>query len=125
GAVVGDLAGDRLPGGFAGWVAGDAAFGLLAAALAVGAALLACGLRLTRPAASAIGVAVLAWSAADVAAGTATSPLTRVGRIGLGPLTGNVDGGLLAVAIVIGVALAVVVLAVAAVRLGSMSLEAA
>src|SRR5439155_5205687 len=61
----------------------------------------------------------------DVAAGTATSPLTRIGRIGLGPLTGNVDGGPLAVAIVIGVALAVVVQAVAAVRLGSMSLEAA
>ena len=125
GAVVGNLAGHRLPGEFAGWVSGDAGFGLLAAVLAVGAALLACGLRLTRPAASAIGVAVLAWSSIDVAAGTATSPLTGVGRIGLGPLTGDVDGGPLAVAIVIGVALAVVVLTVAAVRLGSMSLEAA
>jgi hypothetical protein len=130
GAVVGNLAGHRLPGGFAGWVAGDAAFGLLAAALYVGAALLACGLRLTRPAATAAGVAVLAWSAADVAAGVATSPLTRVGRIGLGPLPsgvggGSVAGGPLAVAIAVGVVLAVAVLAGATARLGHMSLEMA
>jgi hypothetical protein len=125
GAVVGNLAGHRLPGGFAGWVAGDAAFGLLAAALCVGAALLACGLRLARPVASAIGVAVLAWSAADIASGAATSPLTRVGRIGLGPLTGAVSGGPMAVAIAVGVVLGVALLAAGAVRLGHMSLEMA
>ena len=125
GAVVGNLAGHRLPGAFAGWVVGDAALGLLAALLAVGAALLACGLRLVRPGATALGVALLTWSALDVAAGTATSPLTRLGRIGLGPLPGAVDGGPLAVAITVAVALVVVVLAVAAVRLGRMSLEAA
>lgn len=125
GAVVGNLAGHRLPGGFAGWVVADAAFGLLAAVMAVGAALLACGLRLPRPAASALGAAVLAWSAVDVAAGAATSPLTRVGRIGLGPLPGAVGGGPMAVAIAIGVVLAGAVLATAALRLGEMSLEAA
>ena len=93
GAVVGNLAGHRLPGGFAGWVVGDAAFGGLAAVLWVGAALLACGLRLARPVASLIGVALLAWSATDMAAGAATSPLTRVGRIGLAALTGAVSRG--------------------------------
>src|SRR5919205_134269 len=45
GAVVGNLAGHRLPGRFAGWVAADAAFGIIAGLLAVGAGLLACGLR--------------------------------------------------------------------------------
>ena len=130
GAVVGNLAGQRLPGTFAGWVAADAGFGLLAALLSVGAALLACGVRLTRPAATAAGVAVLAWSAADLAAGAATSPLTRVGRIGLAALPsdvggGSVSGGPAAVAIAVGIGLAIAVLAAAAARLGSMSLEAA
>jgi hypothetical protein len=125
GAVVGNLAGHRLPGAFFGWVAGDAAFGLVAALLSVGAALLACGLRLSRPAAGALGIAVLAWSAADVAAGAATSPLTRIGRIGLGPLPGDVTGGPLAVAIGLGIVLAVAVLAAAAARLAHVSLEAA
>ncbi|HVW32372.1 MAG TPA: hypothetical protein VHL53_07525 [Acidimicrobiia bacterium] len=125
GAVVGNLAGHRLPGGFAGWVASDAAFGLVAAVLAVAAALLACGLRLNRPLASALGVAILAWSAADLAAGATTSPLTFVGRIGLGPLTGDVAGGSLALALVVGATLAVVLLAAALARLDAMSLEAA
>ena len=125
GAVVGNLAGHRLPGTFAGWVAADAGFGLLVALLSVGAALLACGLRLIRPAAGAIGVAVLAWSAVDVATDAATSPLTRVGRIGLGPLPGDVSGGPLALAIVVGVGLVVAILAGSAARLGHMSLEAA
>ena len=125
GAVVGNLAGHRLPGGFAGWVVADAAFGLLAAGLAVGAAVLACGLRLPRPAATAIGLGLLAWSAADVGAGAATSPLTRVGRIGLGPLTGDVAGGPIGVAIAVGVVLALAVLVGGAARLGHMSLEAA
>ena len=130
GAVVGNLAGHRLPGPFAGWIGGDASFGLLAAVLSVGSALLACGVRLTRPAASAAGAALLAWSAADVAPGAATSPLTRVGRIGLGPLPsgvggGSVSGGPLVVAIVVGVVLAVAMLGAAAARLGHMSLEAA
>jgi len=125
GAVVGNLAGHRLPGTFAGWVAADAGFGLLVALLSVGAALLACGLRLIRPAAGAIGAAVLAWSAVDVATDAATSPLTRVGRIGLGPLPGDVSGGPLALAIVVGVGLVVAILAGSAARLGHMSLEAA
>jgi hypothetical protein len=125
GAVVGNLAGQRLPGRFAGWVVAGAGFGLLAGLLAVGSALVACGLRVNRPAASALGVALLGWSVADVAAGTATSPLTLVGRIGLAPLPGDVAGGSIGAAVVAGVGLTVAVLAVAAARLGHMSLEAA
>jgi hypothetical protein len=125
GAVVGNLAGHRLPGAFAGWVAADAGFGVAAGVLAVAVALLACGLRLPRPAASALGVAVLAWSAADLAAGTVTSPLTIVGRLGLGPLPGDVRGGPLGATAVVAAALVVAVLALAAARLGHMSLEAA
>jgi hypothetical protein len=125
GAVAGNLAGHRLPGRFAVWVVADAGFGLVAGVLAVGVALLACGLRLPRPAASAIGVALLAWSAADVAARTVTSPLTVVGRLGLGPLPGDVRGGPLGLAAAVGAGLVVVALALAIARLGHMSLEAA
>ncbi len=125
GAVVGRLAGQRLPGRFASWAVASAGFGLVAAVLSVGAALLACGVRLKRPAATALGVALLGWSAADVSAATATSPLTYVGRIALAALPGDVVGGSVSVAIAVGVALTVAVLAMAAVRLGHMSLEAA
>ena len=100
GAVVGNLAGHRLPGRFAGWVAADAGFGLVAAvrwpwvwpSWPAG-----CGCPGRRPAP--LGAAVLAWSAADLAAGTVTSPLTVVGRLGLGPLPGDVRGGPLGLAV--------------------------
>lgn len=125
GAVVGNLAGQRLPGRFAGWVVTGAGFGLLTGVLAVGAALLACGLRVSRPLATAIGVALLGWSVADVANSAATSPLTLVGRLGLAPLPGHVVGGSAWAAAAVSVGLAVAVPAVAAARLGHMSLEAA
>ena len=130
GAVAGNLAGQRLPGDFAGWVAAGAAFGLVAALLSTGVALVACGLRLSRRAGTTLGAAVLAWSMADLVAGVATSPLTRVGRLGLAALPNDVggdsvSGGPVAVAIVVAVVLAGAVLAAAAARLGDMSLEAA
>jgi hypothetical protein len=125
GAVAGNLAGNRLPGKFAGWVVAGAGFGLLAAELAVGAALLVCGLRLSRPAGTALALVVLGWSGADVATGSVTSPLTLVGRIGLAPLPGDVSGGSAAAAVAVGVVLTGAVLAAAAARLGHMSLEAA
>jgi hypothetical protein len=130
GAVAGNLAGQRLPGDFAGWVAAGAAFGLLAALLSTGVALVACGLRVSRRAGTAVGAAILAWSMVDLAAGTATSPLTRIGRLGLAALPGDVggesvSGGSATVAIVVGGILAGAVLAAAAARLGDMSLEAA
>ena len=125
GAVAGNLAGNRLPGRFAGWVVACAGFGLLAAVLSVGAALVACGLRINRPVGTALGAALLGWSAADVSSGSTTSPLTSVGRIALASLPGDVAGGSPGSAVAVGAALMVVVLVVAAVRLGHMSLEAA
>jgi hypothetical protein len=125
GAVVGNLAGQRLPGEFAGWVVTGAGFGLLAGMLSVGAALVACGLRVNRPTATALGLGVLGWSVADVAAGATTSPFTLLGRVGLAPLPGDVAGGSAAAAVAAGVVLTATVLAVAAARLGHMSLEAA
>ena len=130
GAVAGNLAGQRLPGDFAGWVASGAAYGLLAALLATGAALLGCGLRLSRRAGTALGAAVLAWSMADLVAGVATSPLTRVGRLGLAALPdevggGSVSGGPVTVAVATAVVLVVAGGAAAAARLGDVSLEAA
>ena len=71
------------PGRFAGWVVSGAGFGLLAALLAVGAALVACGLRLSRPAGTGARRRRPGLVGRRLAAGTATSPLTRVGRIGL------------------------------------------
>ena len=130
GAVAGNLAGQRLPGDFAAWVAAGAAYGLLAALLATGTALLGCGLRLSRRAGTALGAAVLTWSAVDLVAGVATSPLTRVGRLGLAALPDEVGGGSLrggpvAVAAVVAVVLVVAVAVAAAARLGDVSLEAA
>jgi hypothetical protein len=125
GVVAGNLAGNRLPGRFAGWVVAGAGFGLLAAVLSVGAALVAGGIRLSRPAGTALGAALLGWSAADVAAGSASSPLTFVGRIALAPLPGEVSGGPVAVSVAVGVVLTAAMLAVAANRLGHISLEAA
>ena len=125
GTIVGNLAGQRLPGEFAGWVVTGAGFGLLAGVLSAGAALVACGLRVRRPVASALGLGILGWSVADVTAGATTSPFTLVGRIGLAPLPGDVAGGSATAAVAAGVVLTVAVLAVAAARLGHMSLEAA
>jgi hypothetical protein len=125
GAIVGNLAGQRLPGEFAGWVATGAGFGLLAGVLSAGAALVACGLRVRRPVASTLGLGFLGWSVADVTAGATTSPFTLLGRIGLAPLPGDVAGGSAATAVAAGVVVTVAVLAVAAARLGHMSLEAA
>ncbi|HYH50756.1 MAG TPA: hypothetical protein VEG38_14520 [Acidimicrobiia bacterium] len=125
GAVVGNLAGQRLPGRFAGWVVAGAAFGLVAGLLSVGVALLACGLRVNRRVATALGLGALGWAAADVAAGTTSSPFTLIGRIGLAPLPGEVAGGSPQAAVAGGVVLTSAVLAAAAARLGHMSLEAA
>jgi hypothetical protein len=62
GAVGGQLATRRLPGGTVEWVAVGALGGITAAGLAVGSALLAAGLRMPRWLASFIGLLLLASS---------------------------------------------------------------
>src|SRR5262249_39565028 len=57
GAIAGNLAFRRLPGGAAAWITSGAAFGLCAVLLAWGAAATASGRRLRRSAANLIGLA--------------------------------------------------------------------
>jgi hypothetical protein len=89
GAVVGNLAFRRLPGKPGAWVAAGIAFFALAAAAAMGAALLASGRRIGPRAGAALGALVVAWSAADWALHVTSSPLTMLGRLGLAPLEGG------------------------------------
>ena len=120
GATVGLLAYRRLPGDPWSWIASGAVVGTAAAVAMTGAAMLASGRRLGRTAATAIGAALLAWSAADAALATATAPASLLGRVALWPLDRDVDFlpllGLVPV----------VVLAVAGLRaIGGLSLESA
>ena len=67
GAVVGQLAGRRMPGSPAGWAASGAAFGMTVGILWAGVALIAHGLRVPRWLASTIGFVVVAWQGAAIA----------------------------------------------------------
>ena len=88
GMVAGNLAAQRLPGSYPAWVAWGGLAGLVAGLSWTGSALVASGLRLGRRWAGALAALVLAWSAADLAAGTATSPATFLGRLSMSALDG-------------------------------------
>jgi len=118
GAVVGLLAYRRFPGNPVLWIASGAAVGTAAAVAMTGAAMVGCGLRLSRTVASVAGATVLAWSAADAALDLATSPLTYLGRLALWPIEDD-PRSLLAL-------VPVLLLAAAGLRMvGGLSLEAA
>ena len=118
GAIVGLLAYRRFPGHPLGWIASGAAVGVAAAVAMTGAAMVWCGRRLGRPAASAVGGVLLAWSVADLVVGLTTSPLTLLGRLALWPIE---EDPLALLGLV-----PVVVLALAGLRMvGGLSLEAA
>ncbi len=117
GAVVGLLAFRRLQGPAAEWVGCGALVGLLTVDAALGAAMLAAGRRLGRVVAGAAALGVLAWSAADVAVGRATSPASLLGELALLPLRWRPDAfG--------GVAVAAVVVLLGVVSVGGTSIEA-
>ena len=86
GMAVGNLAAQRLPGSYPGWVAWGGVAGLVAGLAWTGSALAASGFRLGRRWAGALGAALLGWSAADLAGATATSPATFLGRLGMSAL---------------------------------------
>jgi hypothetical protein len=86
GATVGLLAYRRLPGHPVYWIASGAVVGTAAGVAMSGAAMIASGRRLGRTLATAIGVLLLAWSAADLAFATTTSPMTFLGQLTLWPL---------------------------------------
>src|SRR4051812_7422704 len=87
GALIGNLAFRRLPGEAVPWVIALAGFAALAAVLSHSTAVVASGNRIGRLPATAIGAAIVAWSAADLLAHLQTSPLTWAGRLALLPLT--------------------------------------
>lgn len=118
GAVVGNLAFRRLPGKPLAWVACGVAFGVLAAAVGMGSALLASGRRLGRGLAAGGGLLLVAWSVADWLLHVKTSPATMLGELALAPLAHP------AVArVVVGVLVAAALLAAGFRSIGGTSLE--
>ncbi len=82
GAIVGQLAGRRMPGSLLAWAEGGALFGATAALVWAGAAILAHTLRLPRWAATASGLAVVAWQSLAVARNV-RGPADNFGSLGL------------------------------------------
>jgi hypothetical protein len=118
GAVVANLAFRRLPGRPGAWIASGVLFAVLAAAAAMGAALVASGRRLGPRTAAALGAGLVGWSAADWVLHATSSPATMLGRIAVAPLE---HGS--AAFIVIGAAVAVALLAAGLASVGGTSLE--
>jgi hypothetical protein len=118
GAVAGLLAFRRLPGPAAGWIGSGALTGLLTVVGALGLALVVSGPRLGRPAGGLLALAIVAWSAADAATRSDTSPATWLGRLALSPLGWRTGA-------VVGVAAAVVAVVVGIRWVGGSSIEAA
>jgi hypothetical protein len=82
GAIVGQLAGRRMPGSTAAWAASGALYGLSLALLWVGAALVAHGARLPLWAATGTGIALTAWQLAAVV-WHVTGPANTLGSLAL------------------------------------------
>jgi len=85
GAVAGQLASKRLPHGSLRWIASGAATGTVAAAAAVGVALVAGGQRLNRTVATLASSALLVWAVLDVL-DHVWSPFRVAGHLALWPL---------------------------------------
>ena len=118
GAGLGQLALRRLPGNQAEWMATGALFGATVVAIAFGCALLASGGKLPSWVATLAGGALVAWSVADIAGEGPIAPASYVGRLPLWPLEFD------AIALV-GVGLAVVLVALGMSTVAGTSLEAA
>jgi hypothetical protein len=86
GAIGGNLAFRRLPGEPIWWVLCGAGFGACAALGAWGAAAIASGRRMSRPIASLIGLALIAWAVLDLVAHVTTAPTSWVAAAALLPL---------------------------------------
>ena len=83
GMAAGNLAAQRLPGSYPAWVAWGGVAGGAVGLAWTGSALVASGFGLGRRRAGGLAAGVLAWSAVDVAWGTATSPATHLGRLAM------------------------------------------
>jgi hypothetical protein len=121
GAVVGNFVFRRFPGSAVEWIGALAAFGALVPIAVLGAALVGSGRRLRPPVAAALGLALVAWSALDLALGWNSSPATMLGDLATLPLHRGADAWLAAV----GAALASALLATGLLGIGGLGLEAA
>lgn len=121
GAVVGNFVFRRFPGTALEWIGALAAFGALVPIAVLGGALIACGNRLRIGVAGAIGLALVAWSALDLALGWNSSPATMLGDLATLPLQRGADAALAAV----GAGVVLAVLAAGLLGIGGLRLEAA
>jgi len=121
GAVVGNFVFRRFPGTAVEWIGALAAFGALVPVAVLGSALAASGRRLRPGTAAALGAALVAWSALDLALGWSTSPATMLGEAATLPL----QHGARAVLAAVGAALAVALFAGGLLGIGGLGLEAA
>jgi hypothetical protein len=120
GALAGLLAAQRVPGddgAIAGWIVSGAATGLVAVLAVWGSALVMSGRRRGIGVASVVGLVLVAWSVADLAAGVLSSPLTWLGALAVWPL----EVRPIAIA---GVAVALAVPVVGLLGVGGTSIEA-
>jgi hypothetical protein len=121
GAIVGNFVFRRFPGTAVEWIGALAAFGALVPVAVLGAALVGSGRRLRPGPAAALGVALIAWSALDLALGWNSAPTTMLGDLATLPLQAGADAWLAAV----GAALALILLAGGLLGIGGLALEAA
>ena len=117
GGIAGLLTEKRMAGATLAWVATDAAVAALTVVGGFGLALLVSGHRLGRWIGGILAIAVLGWSAADVRAGSVTSPASMLGRLALAPLAFHAID-------LIGAAVAVAALVLGLLGVGGTSLEA-
>jgi hypothetical protein len=121
GAVVGNFVFRRFPGSAVEWIGSLAAFGALVPVAVLGAALVGSGRRLRPALAAGLGLALVAWSALDLALGWGTSPTTLLGDLATLPL----QHGASAWAAALGALLAVALLAGGLLGIGGLGLESA
>ncbi|HEV7760826.1 MAG TPA: hypothetical protein VGO78_17595 [Acidimicrobiales bacterium] len=125
GATIGRFADRRFPDqNPVEWILAGAAAMVLVVGLSLGTALVASGRRLPRPAATAIGLLLLAWSALDVAgvdlggSSLPASPGRAVGWLALAPLD-------LHLVSIVPIVVAIALLAVGMAGVGGLSIESA
>jgi hypothetical protein len=106
GGVLGNFVFRRLPGSPVEWIACLALFGALVPLFVLAGALLASGRRLRPWIAALAGLALVAWSGADLALGSTSSPATMLGDLATLPLQSGAPVALAALGVALTLALA-------------------
>jgi hypothetical protein len=121
GAVVGNFVFRRFPGSAVEWIGSLAAFGALVPVAVLGAALVASGRKLRLGVASGLGLALVVWSALDLALGWNSAPATMLGDLATLPLQHGASAWLAA----LGAVLTLALLAGGLLGIGGLGLEEA